>query len=219
MKLSGVLKALVFGGLTFTTSQALAVNLINNYSFEDPVPTNNGGMWQVYNSISGWETPLNYIEIQRNGLYGSAASNQAPHGYQWAEVDAPGAGDALRQSVATENGASYSLSFYYSGRPGYALQEMGVYWNNSLVAVVTNALTVSSQNLNWAQYNFSLVGTGTTGVLSFASLKNYTGPNDAGGNLLDYIVLTKTGSANVPEPASLLLLSSGLLFARRFKKA
>jgi hypothetical protein len=95
---------------------------------------------------------------------------------------------------------------------------MGVYWNNNLVAVVGSALTVSTTNLNWRQYNFNLLGNGTEGILSFASLNNYTGPNDAGGNLLDHVMLTKTGSTNVPEPATMILLSSGLIAGARLRR-
>ncbi len=218
MKFKRLLSALLFASVSAASSDATALNLISNGSFEDPVPTSNGGLWQVYTSINGWQTPLNYIEIQRNGLFGSNPANQAPDGSQWTEVDAPGAGTALRQIVTTEAGAKYSLSFYYSGRPGYGYQELAVYWNNSLVSSVNNALTVSAQNLSWTRYAFDIVATSGTGTLTFASLNNLANSFGAGGNLLDNVSLTKTGSAEVPEPASLLLLGSGVLFSRRIRR-
>jgi len=216
-------KAIALSLWLLVASTSASANMIGNGSFESPETTTDPasgtfGLWKVYSSLTGWETPINYIELQRNGLYGTDPSAQAPDGVQWAELDSVG-NVQLRQKVQTEAGSLYSLSFFYSERPDYGMQQLAVYWNNTLVSVVGSDLQVSTSGLNWRKYTFDLVGTGSEGVLAFGSLANFADKLGAGGNLLDNVILTKTSGAEVPEPTSLLLLTAGgaIVASRRRK--
>ena len=194
-------------------STSWSLNLIANGSFEAPTVTDHNGGWQLYTGLPNWDVPGSYVELQSNGLYGPGSV--AADGTQWVELDSPANVAQILQSLDTLPGVSYNVNFWYASRPGYGEQTLGVYWNNSLMETVGGSGSVTG--LHWTNYSFDFIATGATSTLGFGSLGNYVGYNDAGGNLVDHVVVT--GGAPVPEPSTLLLLTAGAGIAARRRRA
>ena len=214
----------------------LSASLVNNGSFEENAI---GGDWAITGTLTGWSTPYNYVEIQKNGLYG--AGSVAPNGVQWVELDLPltptGSPVALTaqifQDVPSIVGGTYSLSFSYSPRANYGQQILGVFWGSPEAPATPLAFQVGSfgsdPSLNWQLQTYTFVATENSMRLGFGSLENLvqtlnTIPEgiDAGGNLLDNVALTLiqgpngtfnggVESSEVPEPATPMLIGVALL--------
>jgi Protein of unknown function (DUF642)/PEP-CTERM motif len=215
MKLADLIVAVVFGALVQSTP-ASATNLIANGSFESHTVLSNSGTWQVFTSLPSWQVNGQYIELQRNGLFGSGSQNQATHGVQWAELDYPGTSAQISQNVFAANAAAYLLTFDYSSRPGFGEQSLGIFWNGNLIGSVGG--NGNSNQLNWQSFSFQLDGFSGINSLGFGSLANYASDIAAGGNLLDNVSLTAVDKP-VPEPATAAMLGAGLLAVYRRKIA
>ena len=205
--LSGVALATIF---VVAPAEATRINLIDNGGFEQ---SNLGdASYKIFSEIPGWMTTAGYVEIQNSQRVSNAP---APEGFNVAELDLHHNG--ITQRVDT-NAERYALSFDYAPRPGYGNQRLEVQWNNKRVATV-GAQDNRSINAvpNFSRYSFYVDGRASTSLLSFISLANRQRPGDAGGNLLDNVRLyARPGGAGhpsneVPEPASLSLLVSGIL--------
>jgi hypothetical protein len=205
---------LVLLALGFATTTH-AVNLVANHSFEEPsIPQ--GMSWYSAPTLPGWQVNYGNVEPQNLGVYGGVGS--VPHGTQFLELDMPHPDrqPQLVQNFEGRQDGTYSLSFYYSPRPGFGDQELGVFWNGDLIRVVTDSLASSLATLSWRKVSVEgLLSNGSSDVLGFASLKNDHTPNFsyAGGNLIDNVVLSR--GADIPEPGTLLLLGSGVIVAFR----
>ena len=179
-------------------SLALAsTNLVVNGSFEDTVQAN--GTWAIYSSINGWATVAGSgIEV-RNNVVGTADD-----GVNFVELDGrAGQGNTtMQQTVKTQAGQLYDLSFAYSPRPGLASKESNgilVAWNGVTLGTYKGA---GSSQHNWIEISTSVIGTGGMDRLSFSAI----GTNDSLGGSLDSVSLT----AAVPEPGTYALMLAGL---------
>jgi parallel beta-helix repeat protein len=136
-------------------------SILVNGGFEDPVIPDHS--WTIEtNGIPGWAYGRgDGIEIQRR-----VVSNPA-EGNNFVEL-AAGLPGNIFQNVSTTPGATYTLSFQYRPRPGYAALESTteVWWGGQLIT------TLSGENLPWTTYTFSLGATDSTTRLEFRDVSS-----------------------------------------------
>lgn len=180
--------------MVFPASEARADNLIVNGGFEAPAISG----WTSVNSIPGWFSTTNGIEIQRN------AAGSPYEGYQHVELDAY-ANSNMIQNIATGAGRTYDLSFAYSPRPGVAVSSNGidVYFNGSLLENIAVS-GIGLGNTQWSMHHYMVTATGSLSSLEFRA----AGISDSYGGYLDSVSMTQTA---VPLPAAFWLLGSGVL--------
>lgn len=202
--------AFTFAG---TAAQA-ATNLVANGSFE--ATTQASGSWNTYGHIAGWATGPRGVEV-RNDVVGSAFD-----GNNFIELDTTG-NSFIAQTIATNFGEHYTLSFAYSGRPNTAglrgnSNDVLVMWGLKPVTLVgSNNATGAHQ---WTTYSFDVVGSlGRSTTLSFWAV----GKSDSFGGSLDNVSLISNVTAPVPEPETYALMLAGLAavatIARRRSRA
>jgi hypothetical protein len=169
---------------------ARAQNLLQNGSFESPdVPA---GTAQVFpGSIPGWtDTSFCGIEIQDN-CCGSPSD-----GAQHVELDS-NCSSTIDQTVATQPGAHYVVSFDFSPRPGENYNELIVSWNGGQIfdEIKTGS---AAQETQWTHYAIAVAATGTSSTVEFSDGGS---SSNGAGTYID----------NLPEPGRSAQLLAGLL--------
>ncbi|MBU0638632.1 MAG: DUF642 domain-containing protein [Planctomycetes bacterium] len=199
--------AMILGLLTTT---AYADNLVVNGSFEEPV-VDHTAQWNIYQIIPGWQIERGpSIELQR-GVYGW----QPAVGDQWLELDSDidgpngsmhgeDASTAVFQNLDTVVGQDYELSFAFSPRPGVSDNVLEITWDGQVLDTLT-ADGSGLCNTDWQYYTYAVTATADTTVLGFGDRS----VSDSLGTFVDDV------SVVVPEPASLILLTIGLIVAAR----
>ena len=171
-----------------------AQNLLQNGSFEEPDVA--GGTADFFASIPGWvdvsTSPQCGIEVQDH------CCGSPSNGPQHVELDSTCAG-AIRQTVATQPGASYVLSFDYSPRPGVFTNDLDVHWNEELVFSLFGRGTLLPET-DWTHHTAVVTATGATSTIQFTDPA--LGDSDGAGTYVD----------NVPEPGRSAQLVAGMLF-------
>jgi hypothetical protein len=186
---------------------AAHANLIVNGSFE--AESQASASWTVLAGLTGWQTDAssgvelrnavaglahdgaNFVELDTNpGTFGNATFDNSTNSGIW-------------QTVGTQAGASYELTWFYSPRAGVAANsnDINVYWNGSLLTTSSGSGVGQSGN-SWASFSVTVTGTGSD-TLRFAA----GGNADRLGGGLDSVSLV---AAPIPEPGSLALLLAGL---------
>ena len=181
-------------------------DLIQTGGFEDPSPT---GTWALFDSgsLAGWDSG-NLLELQTAALFGPAAE-----GNQYMEMDS-NRGDGnqfLTQSFATTLGASYSLRFAFSARPGHGqnILEVGIGGADAFdifQGVVASASGSGLAQTAWTYYTLDFVATGGLTRIGFRD----AGSDDSLGTLLDDVSVSGGAAASTPEPGTLILVASSL---------
>jgi hypothetical protein len=166
-----------------------------NGGFEAPAVGTSAG-WNIYASGAsglGWTvewadtyvgapaTP--YLELHRG------VNSWTPYeGFQYAELDTDwqGPGSAggeqasvtISQDLATCPGFDYTLTFYYSPRPGHSDNSLGVTVAGSSVGSYSGN---GGSNTNWTKVTYDFTATSDTTTLAFEE----TGTADSFGMFLD----------------------------------
>lgn len=185
-------KILLLLGVLVMLPIAVHADVIINGSFEDP--TLGTGSWTTFAAIPGWTADYGSIEL-RNSVAGIAYD-----GLNFVELDSYG-NSSMSQTVSTELGKLYDLSYYYAPRPGIidASNYIELYFNGTLIDSVTG---YSNAPDAWLLRNFAVIGTGLDTIQFRAA-----GNSDSYGGSIDNVSMEL---AAVPEPTSLLLLGTGL---------
>lgn len=186
---------------------AAHANLIVNGSFEAEAQA--ADSWTVLAGLTGWQADADSGVELRNAVAGSAHS-----GSNFIELDTnPGSfgnrafGDATNsaiwQTVDTQAGARYELTWFYAPRAGVGAgsNDIEVFWNGTLLTTSGGNGEGRSGN-DWRQFSFTVTGTGSD-TLRFAA----GGQADRLGGSLDSVALIATP---VPEPGTLAMLLAGL---------
>jgi choice-of-anchor C domain-containing protein len=225
MGIARPLAAMLTAGLAVLAFSADSrANLIVNGSFESgsapaAVPgyaTLPGGD----TSISGWTVMPSSIDWINNSYWQSADGTYS--------LDLSGlAPGGIEQTVSTNVGETYTLSFQYSVNPDQRHTEvarrMDIYVKDSSnVDILNNNILLSRgtrtfADMQWLTETYTFVATSTTSTIQFVSSPLNI---DAGGPALDNVVLTGNPVVNpVPAPPALLLAGLGFgFFAIRRRK-
>ncbi|MGD0000496.1 MAG: carbohydrate binding domain-containing protein [Bryobacteraceae bacterium] len=187
--------ALPLSAGSLSPCDAQAGNLVVNCGFET-------------GDFSGWTTGGNFgaTGVTSGPFYAYSVANS---GTYYAVLGPVGSDGILSQTLTTNPGDSYTVSFYLDA-VGDGTSDFSAYWNTDVLMSVGNPNTGDV----WTQYLFTVIGTGSDTIqLNFRDDPAYIA--------LDDIVVLDAGTA-IPEPGSLGLLISGLavvILARRRRRA
>jgi probable HAF family extracellular repeat protein len=160
-----------------------AQNLVVNGSFESPaIP---GGSFALYNTIPGWTSESGLgIEVQNNAYSGDNAYD----GAQNIEI-ASGGSESFYQDIATTPGATYTLAFQFSARPGVQYNGISVLWDGNLIDTV-DADGRTNSHTEWQLKSYRLVATSATTRLLFRNYNTNLNPTHDVGGLIDDVSVT-----------------------------
>ncbi|WP_245283509.1 Ig-like domain-containing protein [Bradyrhizobium sp. URHD0069] len=182
---------------------ASGANLLVNGSFEaSPLSANH---WEGFSSIPGW-TALTGGTIE---LWNDLNGVKATDGGNFGELDFLGARDGFHQTVKTDAGQNYDLSFDAQSRPGFtsATTAIEVLWNDSLVATVPPGST-------WETYNFAVTGTGGDDRLTFREASGQSA--DGLGALYDNVSLVPVGSGSSVQQSAVTETTRAMDLVKQF---
>ncbi|KZN63659.1 DUF642 domain-containing protein [Pseudoalteromonas luteoviolacea] len=166
---------LLITALTASQSALADNNLVSNGSFEQS--GNITGTWKLFNELPGWQRSGARFEIQTDRL----GLIQPQEGSQYLELDSTSNYSAY-QTLATEAGKRYVISFYYSPRVANNAQtnQATVSWNGQVVA------NLNGTSRGWQHVTVTVTADSTQSTLAFSG----SGTSDSYGALLDNVSVT-----------------------------
>ena len=192
-------RLLTVAALLLGLARVSSANAIVNGSFEilpAPLPASH---WNLFETIPGWTSPVNFIEIGWGSVYGVTGYD----GQNVLELDATG--NAIVSQIVAVPAETYLLSFLYADRANVATSSatFEVYWNSVLVASLAPTLTT-----------MTLFQTNVVGDLDGLNDLEFrgTGSSDGYGAIIDNVRLPDGGLTS----ALLGLSIVGLGVVRRF---
>jgi hypothetical protein len=178
---------------------------LENGGFESPTVTADQG-WDIFSSgqvnwtVTWGDAAEPQLELMTTGPVGEIPNGWAAHGgSQWAELDSdfdgPGgsthnepASVRISQDVVTCEGEEYTVTFYYSARPGHDDNKLQVYWNGTeaLPEIVVDGSALAGTDWQMGQV-MNLPGAAGSSTLAFEE----TGAPDSRGMFLDDVSVVK----------------------------
>jgi len=185
-------------------------NIVVNGSFTQST----SGGYLAGSNIGGWTVTGGGVVVRNAGYWPGADGDGSSIDLNYA------ANGGITQTLATEAGANYTLSFAFSGDPIDPSNKVMLvtFGDQSWTLTYNQTITYPAgwqpgQALQWQNITLSnLIATSGSTVLSFQSLQPNTQWSQ--GPVVDNISVVDP-PAGVPEPGSLVLLGSGLLVAAR----
>jgi hypothetical protein len=197
-------------------------SLLTNGSFETTTPSVPAGSFVNFlpgsTGITGWTVVgLTGTEVSIvNAFSQNGISFSAEDGSNWLDLTGDGTNndtEGVTQTIATNPGDQYSLSFYV----GNVFNPTGIFGTTSTVDVsengsslgpFENSCTTCTSSLTWELFTTTFVATNSSTTLTFLN----GDPANDNSNGLDNVSLVDNGPVGaVPEPTSLMLVSSGLV--------
>ncbi|KZN49208.1 DUF642 domain-containing protein [Pseudoalteromonas luteoviolacea] len=166
---------LLITALTASQSALADNNLINNGSFEQS--GNITGTWKLFNELPGWQRSGARFEIQTNRL----GLIQPQEGSQYLELDST-SNYSVFQTIATEAGKRYTISFYYSPRvtSNGQTNQATVSWDGQVVA------NLNGTSRGWQHITVTVTANTAQSTLTFSG----SGTSDSYGALIDNVSVT-----------------------------
>jgi type II secretory pathway pseudopilin PulG len=157
-------------------------NMLVNGSFERPDVTGTGWNFMMDDHLNnGW--------VATNGqpfaVVNSGNGCVAFQGGQFLQLDLD-TPSAISQTVTTEPGKTYQISFYYSPYPGCSSNRIEVKWNGATVAILDADGGQVLPTGAWALKTYLVQATDTSADLEFIDEST---SGDAKGGLIDTVVV------------------------------
>jgi PEP-CTERM motif len=162
---------------------AFATNLLTNGSFE------NGGFF-------GWNVSASDLLVVGTPF---PPYSGAQDGAFYTVMGDVGSDGTFSQTFSDTVGQHYMFSFWFAS-VGDSPSDFSASWDSTTLLSLTNPNT----GVNWTQFSFDVVGTGSDTI-------SFNERDDAAWMALDNVSVSPSGGGTTPEPSSLLLLGSGLL--------
>lgn len=166
----------------------LSNNLVINGGFERPAIND------IYRVVGPGDTSLVGWTIDGAGIAMIGSYWQASEGVQSIELNQFASG-GVSQSVPTQPGKSYRISFDMAGQPnaGPELKQMQVFWEGSLVKTeIFSTHFTTLTNMGWSHREVTVTATGTSTALRFFGS---VPANADGGPALDNVSVTPVTAA------------------------
>ena len=167
--------------------------MIANPSFERPVTA--PGTFTDYGggaALDGWEVTGSSVAIVSSSYEQAGNRFPAAHGSQWLDLSGATAGNGgVRQSVATDAGAQYTLSWYVGNvtEGGFgSTSRVTLLIDGEEIRTVTNSQP--GNTLAWQRFTESFTAPTATTVIEFRTAD----PTDDPSNGLDDVSLVPVGA-------------------------
>lgn len=198
---------------------AQSTNLFQDGSFESPsVPV---GGFSVFTGSSGgipsWSVLGPEVAIVSGALSGGGFTFQAQSGSQWMDLSGdgnPGPGNGISQSIATQVGMQYDLSFYigsaWVGSGAILAPTVDVIIGSAPRAQFTNTNLATGGQMNWQVFATTFVADSSVTTIQF-----FYGNAAGTTNWVVGLDTVSMSASVIPAPGAVLSMAAAGLARRR----